>query len=298
MTSPEESTNDRTEKSPYHRFNVYVAAEIGMARAVILENIHFWIMKNQEEGRNLHEGRYWTYNSAEAFAEVFPYMTSRQINYYLNDMVKKGILLAGNFNTFKYDRTLWYTTTDFAERILRNRDIDSTKSWDESNETVEPIPFRNPYVDSFGNSYVNGAAHPPSHDETVKSKGEKKQPKKKAKKKPTVVRHKYGEYQNVLLSDEDMATLQAEFPYDWQDRIERLSGYMASKGATYKNHLATIRTWARNDKKKAAGQQYKPVDRWQQPYDPSKYSQRDKTYDEMNDEEKAFYDEHGYAMPF
>lgn len=65
------------------------------------------------------------------------------------------------------------------------------------------------------------------------------------KKPPT--RHKYGEYNNVLLSDEDMEKLQAEFP-DWQERIERLSSYIASTGKTYKNHLATIRNWARKDK--------------------------------------------------
>ena len=65
------------------------------------------------------------------------------------------------------------------------------------------------------------------------------------KKKPA--RRKYGEYNNVLLSDEDMEKLQAEFP-DWQERIERLSAYIASKGVSYKNHLATIRNWARKDK--------------------------------------------------
>ena len=66
---------------------------------------------------------------------------------------------------------------------------------------------------------------------------------------PKKVRHKYGEYQNVLLTDEDMQKLQAEFPSDWQERIERLSEYMASKGASYKNHLATIRAWARKEVK-------------------------------------------------
>lgn len=62
------------------------------------------------------------------------------------------------------------------------------------------------------------------------------------------VRHKYGEYKNVLLSDEDMKKLQEEFPADYQERIERLSGYIASTGKSYKNHLATIRNWARKDK--------------------------------------------------
>lgn len=60
-------------------------------------------------------------------------------------------------------------------------------------------------------------------------------------------RRKYGEYSNVLLSDTDLAKLKAEFPSDWEERIERLSAYMASTGKGYKNHLATIRNWARRD---------------------------------------------------
>lgn len=60
-------------------------------------------------------------------------------------------------------------------------------------------------------------------------------------------RHKYGFYKNVLLTDEDMEKLKAEFPADWEKRIERLSEYIASKGAKYKNHLATIRAWARKE---------------------------------------------------
>lgn len=70
-------------------------------------------------------------------------------------------------------------------------------------------------------------------------------------------RHKHGEYQNVLLSDDDLEKLKAEFPADWDQRIQRLSEYMASSGKSYKNHLATIRNWARRDKPaaKPAGEQ-------------------------------------------
>lgn len=68
---------------------------------------------------------------------------------------------------------------------------------------------------------------------------------------PKTVRHKHGSYKNVLLSDEDMNKLQDEFPYDYSERIERLSEYMASTGKTYKNHLATIRNWARKDRPQA-----------------------------------------------
>ncbi|MDB1690071.1 helix-turn-helix domain-containing protein [Enterococcus casseliflavus] len=69
---------------------------------------------------------------------------------------------------------------------------------------------------------------------------------KKPKSKP--VRHKYGEYKNVLLSDDQMEKLKSEFPHDWEQRIDRVSEYCEVTGKTYKNYLATIRAWAKKDK--------------------------------------------------
>lgn len=67
---------------------------------------------------------------------------------------------------------------------------------------------------------------------------------------PARERHKYGEYKNVLLSDSDMDKLKTEFPGDYEQRIERLSEYLAQTGKSYKNHLATIRNWARRENEK------------------------------------------------
>ena len=58
-------------------------------------------------------------------------------------------------------------------------------------------------------------------------------------------KHKYGAYMNVLLSETELEKLKSEFPNDYQKRIEALSIYIASTGKHYKNHLATIRNWAR-----------------------------------------------------
>ena len=63
------------------------------------------------------------------------------------------------------------------------------------------------------------------------------------------VKHKYGEYKNVLLTDDEIEKLKDEYP-DWQERIERLSCYVASTGKKYKSHYATIRNWARKDAEK------------------------------------------------
>ena len=69
---------------------------------------------------------------------------------------------------------------------------------------------------------------------------------KEKKEKP--VRHKYGEYKNVLLSDDDLDKLKAKFPIDWEERIENLSEGIELKGYKYKNHYLAICKWAKNDK--------------------------------------------------
>lgn len=60
------------------------------------------------------------------------------------------------------------------------------------------------------------------------------------------VKHKYGEYNNVLLTDEELERLKSEYQ-DWEERVERLSAYVESTGKSYKSHYATIRCWARKD---------------------------------------------------
>ena len=62
----------------------------------------------------------------------------------------------------------------------------------------------------------------------------------------------YGRYQNVFLTDEELADLQASFPTVWGQYIEKLSEYMASTGKRYQSHAATIRRWASEDARKAS----------------------------------------------
>ena len=63
----------------------------------------------------------------------------------------------------------------------------------------------------------------------------------------------FGRYGNVFLSEAEVAELQADFPTIWQEYIERLSEYMASTGKTYKSRAATIRRWAKEDRRKGKG---------------------------------------------
>lgn len=59
--------------------------------------------------------------------------------------------------------------------------------------------------------------------------------------------HAYGQYQNVFLTDAELAELQSELPTLWQTYVDRLSLYMASTGKQYASHAATIQRWAAED---------------------------------------------------
>jgi len=73
--------------------------------------------------------------------------------------------------------------------------------------------------------------------------------KEKINKKEKPQKHQYGEYKNVLLSDDELQKLQTEFPSDWKERIENVSEYCQSHGKTYKDYLATMRNWAKREKR-------------------------------------------------
>ena len=88
----------------------------------------------------------------------------------------------------------------------------------------------------------DGTMPPPFFDSDVK----------KQKKKQT--KHKYGEYNNVLLTDEELTKLKEKIP-NWQDFIERLSGYIASTGKRYKSHYVTMLNWYRRDGQRQQAQQ-------------------------------------------
>lgn len=64
---------------------------------------------------------------------------------------------------------------------------------------------------------------------------------------PKKTKHKYGEYKNVLLTDDELQKLKTEYS-DCEKRIDNLSHYIESTGKKYKSHYATIRSWARKDK--------------------------------------------------
>jgi len=193
-----------------HHFNVELATRYGILEAVLLNHLQFWIRKNEANGTNYYDGNYWTYNSVKALGILFPYASQNKIRNALKRLEEEGLIMTGNYNKSAYDRTMWYTLTENAKSILQNYKMEVVKKQNQNSKIKKPIP------DNKADNKTNN-------------------------------KHKYGEFENVLLSDEEFEKLKKKFPTDYPRRIEDLSVYIKSKNKKYSSHYATILAWARKN---------------------------------------------------
>lgn len=119
--------------SSQHHFDIEVAAKYGMDVATFLQNLSFWTAHNKANKKNYYEDRYWTYNTLEAFTEIFPYWSKSQIKRLIVKMINLGLIMKSKFNDNPYDHTPWYALTDLGLQVSplplgRNRPDEETKS--------------------------------------------------------------------------------------------------------------------------------------------------------------------------
>lgn len=126
-----------------HSFDIEIAKIYGVHSAILLNNIYFWVEKNIANQRHFYEGHCWTYSTKKAFEELFPYMTSRQIGYAIDKLIEDGIIITGNFNEDRRDRTLWYSITDKGYELLKKCELQNTKMSNGENNFVKPLPYIN-----------------------------------------------------------------------------------------------------------------------------------------------------------
>lgn len=135
-----------------HSFDKDIAAAYGLPEAIILNHMQFWIEKNEANGKNFYDGSYWTYNSTKAYAEIFPYLSQRQIQCALKHLRDEGILKTGNYNELAYDRTLWYAFTEKGKCIMQKCKMEDVKMSNGFDAQVKPIPDINTDINTDNNS--------------------------------------------------------------------------------------------------------------------------------------------------
>jgi hypothetical protein len=121
-----------------YQFDTDYAIKYGLDESILLQHIIYWIVKNRANDKNNFDGKTWTYNSIHAFSELFPFWTEKQIRRVLESLIKKGVIITGNYNKLAYDRTLWYALLD--ESILPIGHFHLTKKANGFDGMGEPIP--------------------------------------------------------------------------------------------------------------------------------------------------------------
>ena len=125
-----------------HSFNVSLAAELKSTDlAIMVHHFQYWIQHNAVTGRNLQEGKTWTYQTLKDIAGHFVYWSIKQVERFLNRLVELKVLIKGNFNKSPYDRTVWYAFEDEEKfSISRNREIEIPESGNQDPQIGTPIP--------------------------------------------------------------------------------------------------------------------------------------------------------------
>jgi len=95
-----------------HLFDIDIAKKYGVNAAIIIRHFQFWIIKNKTNNKHLYDSKTWTYCSVQALTEIFPYWSPRQIRVILDKLLKKKIIMKGNYNPRGYDHTTWYAFID------------------------------------------------------------------------------------------------------------------------------------------------------------------------------------------
>ncbi|MGO1478221.1 hypothetical protein [Senegalia sp. (in: firmicutes)] len=96
-----------------------LAKIIGLNEAIVIQQIHYWVEINKAKNINFHEDKHWTYNTMAAWREEFPFWSIETVKRTFKKLREKNLLLTGNFNKLKIDRTIWYTINyDELEEIM------------------------------------------------------------------------------------------------------------------------------------------------------------------------------------
>ncbi len=84
-----------------------LAALIGPNETIVLSQVHYWIRKNEDAGRNLFDGYTWTYNSYRKWQETaFPFWSVDTVKRAIQSLEGMGLLIS--IQRRQADRSKWY----------------------------------------------------------------------------------------------------------------------------------------------------------------------------------------------
>lgn len=99
-----------------------LAAAIGLNEAIVLQQVHYWLMTYERAGKVAHfiDGRWWVYNAYRQWQQDnFPFWSVVTIGRIVRSLEKAGLLISARHSENSYDRKKWYTIAyDVLDRLI------------------------------------------------------------------------------------------------------------------------------------------------------------------------------------
>ncbi|PEE23569.1 replication protein [Bacillus toyonensis] len=91
-----------------------LASRIGLNEAIFLQQIHYWLNRS----KHFYDERNWVYNSVAEWVKQFPFWSENTIRRIVKNLEDEQLLVIGNYNRAKFDKTKWYSINYEKLRLL------------------------------------------------------------------------------------------------------------------------------------------------------------------------------------
>lgn len=131
-----------------------LATKVGLNESIVLQQINYWLNENEKAKRNFKDGHYWCYNSYKEWQTNFPFWSESTIKRTISKLENCGLIITGNYNKLKIDRTKWYRLNDellskVEESPLGQIDLSIVSKWsDEQFKLTSPLPENNTEINN------------------------------------------------------------------------------------------------------------------------------------------------------
>lgn len=246
-----------------------MAVQYGVDCAIMIWNFAYWIRHNEANKMHFYDGRTWTWNTLDAFTQLFPFWTKAQVRRILKSLQDNDVIVTGNYNEDATNRKTWYAFSD----SFINQHMDVLKSAHANAETSTCIDSniynnssKNYKTTDYKNNAASGLKQSPSKNSDVYEttlpttfvRGEEKE-EEKGKEEEKARRAKRTVEPLCLFADSryydfDLFVKEFDLPefqeVDLSYYYHAVADWSSQKGKKMKDWIATARNFMRSDKDK------------------------------------------------
>ncbi|WP_363550287.1 DnaD domain protein [Caldifermentibacillus hisashii] len=111
-----------------------LAKKIGLNQALFIQQLHYWLA----DSKHTYDGYQWVYNTYEDWHRQFPFWSTSTIRRIIGKLEREGLIVSGNYNRFKMDKTKWYRINYEYLESLMDEDAQLSNLCNKRTDTSDP----------------------------------------------------------------------------------------------------------------------------------------------------------------